>query len=57
MFIKKIKKPFCRVLEESLHFWKWRDDADIQSFDLVFPIWVPPEENKKKETGYEAIMA
>lgn len=39
--------PFYCVLKESLHFWEWRDDSNIQSFYLVFTVWIPPEWKKR----------
>lgn len=40
--------PLDRVLEESLHFWEWRDNADVQSLQLVFTVWIPPESRRKR---------
>lgn len=34
--------PLYRVLKEALHFWEWRDDSDVQGFDLVFVVWIAP---------------
>lgn len=40
--------PFYRVLKESLHFWERRDNSDIQSFYLVFSIWILPESGREE---------
>lgn len=33
--------PLYRVLKETFHFWEWRDNSNVQGFDLVFAIWIP----------------
>lgn len=42
--------PFDRVLKESFHFWERRHNSDIQSFHLVFPVWIPPESERERDS-------
>lgn len=42
--------PFDRVLKESFHFWERRHNSDIQSFYLVFPVWIPPESERERDS-------
>lgn len=47
-----VSSPFYSVLKKSLHFREWRDNSDVQSFNLVFAIWIPPESGEKKGEKY-----
>lgn len=47
--------PLYCVLEESLHLWEGRDDANVQSLYLVLTLRIPPvrEGKRERENKYE----
>lgn len=48
-FLRQFVLPFDGILQKPLHFWKRRDNSNVQSFQSVFTIWIPPEKEKEIE--------
>lgn len=49
IFERHLVLPFNCILQKPLHFWKRRDNSNVQSFQPVFTIWIPPEKERERK--------
>lgn len=45
-FERHLVLPFNCILQKPLHFWKRRDNSNVQRFQFIFTIWIPPEKER-----------